>query len=280
MRARTPPGDAGDAAWRAAFASLADLALRRTTLYAQGVAHRITEVEFYLRGPGHDDPFTHDDPMQARFGHWYFHRSGDSYRGGTYKGLDVAIGGPLARGGMLLRGLAPIAPGAALIDGPCRVVDHILALAHAPSISALAARCDLSVDAPVGGPSPLCLALNDASDARDVYAGPRVGLTLKRGATEARHRFIARGYRFLTEPARIKKGRAHTVVGLHRSGLAIARIAAITATREAVVAGYVEAYEGGRGRSPAEFTGDLSTRELCALFGACDAHEHRASLAL
>ncbi len=277
MRARMPTGDGGDAAWRAAFAALADLTLRRATLYVQGVAHRITEVEFYYRGPGHEDPFTHADPMQAHFGRWYFHRTGASFRGGSFKGLDVALGGPHARGGMLLRGLAPIARSASLIDGPCTVVDHMLALTQAPSISALAARFDLSVDAPDAGASPLYFALGESDDARAVCAGPRVGLTLKRGGTDARHRFIARGNRFLTEPARIKKGRAHTVVGLHRSGLPIRQIAARTGMREAVVASYVEAYEGGRARSPAEFAGDLSTRDLCALFGACDALEDRGA---
>ena len=276
MRALTPPDDAGDAAWRAAFAALAELALNRATLYAQGVAHRITEVEFYYRGPGHEDPFTHDDPAQERFGAWYFHRAGSGYRGGSYKGVDVALGGPRARGGMLVRGLATRAHGGALIDGPCRVVDHVLALAGATSIAALAARFDLSVDAPLEAPSPLWVAHCAEGDARAVYATPRVGLSLQRGGTEARNRFVARGYRFLTEPARTKKGRAHTVVGLHRAGLTTARIAALTGARERVVAGYIDAYERGRARSPGDFSGALSTRELCALFGACDARDSGA----
>ena len=55
---------------------------------------RITEVEVYFNDDkNHKDTFTHGDKYQRNGGHWYFHRmNGGTYKAGTYKGLDLAIG--------------------------------------------------------------------------------------------------------------------------------------------------------------------------------------------
>ncbi len=268
MRSRMPSPDAAESAYPAAFAALADLLLDRAALHVQGVEHRFVEIEFYYRGRAHLDEFTHGDPMQRRFGGWYFHRTGSGYRGGTYKGLDLAFGDDDAAGGILVRAIERTED-AALVEGPCRVVDHVLALTGAPSIVDLVARFDLSIEPPGRGPSPLCVTHRETGRGRTVYDSPRVGLTLKRANTLERHRFIARPYRFLTEPGRIEKGKPHLAVALHRKGIPAPRIAEITATRPSVVQGHVDAYEAGRSRAPSSFGGDLSTDETCALFGAC-----------
>ncbi|KXS19038.1 hypothetical protein M427DRAFT_181607 [Gonapodya prolifera JEL478] len=55
---------------------------------------RLAELEFYLhREPDHPDPFSHRHPDQRSRGRWYFHKLGGSYRGGTWKGLDITFGG-------------------------------------------------------------------------------------------------------------------------------------------------------------------------------------------
>ncbi|MEL6189583.1 MAG: hypothetical protein AAFU79_33585, partial [Myxococcota bacterium] len=112
----------------------------------------IREVEAYLYGPGHEDPFAHQHPNQGTSGRWHFHRQGRSYRGGTFKGLDLTFGPPETRAGLLLRALSETAgdaPGdgvsaevsastgsggggpkredvAAGVSGPCRVVHTLL----------------------------------------------------------------------------------------------------------------------------------------------------------
>ena len=69
--------------------------------------YRILEIEFYqFIEKLHPDTFTHCDDMQRECGKWYFHRSGKSFRGGTYKGLDISFGrGKQGYGGVLLRSI-------------------------------------------------------------------------------------------------------------------------------------------------------------------------------
>jgi hypothetical protein len=269
----SPAATTEDAAYLARFREVAELLLNRTTLRIAGHPHRFTELELYFTGHAHGDPFTHGDPMQQQLGRWYFHRSGGRYRGGTYKGLDIAFGSGGAFGGILVRGVERLGGAPALIDGPCMVVDHILALAGSASIEELAGRFDLGIERGEGGDrgSPLYVEL-DAGPGRGatVYATARIGLTLKKGATPARRGFLARPYRFLSEPARIRKGKPYLAVALYEQGMAPAAIASVTGMRLAVVQGYLEAFEvGRRRRSVAELAGDLSTTELCELLGAC-----------
>ena len=88
------------------------LEVRPTGSQAQkNMYFRVSEIEFYLNDYRvHKDTFTHGDPMQKQTGKWYFHKFGNSYRSGTYKGLDVAIGKgeEVAAGGILLRSLMPV----------------------------------------------------------------------------------------------------------------------------------------------------------------------------
>jgi hypothetical protein len=268
-----PSAGTADGEYLALFRDAADLLLNRTTLRIAGHPHRFTELELYFTGHAHADPFTHGDPMQRTLARWYFHRSGERYRSGTYKGLDVSFGSPEAFGGILVRGVERLGPAPVLIDGPCMVVDHILALTASPAIEDLVSRFDLAIES-AGRRSPLHVEL-DAGPGRGatVHATPRIGLTLKKGNTEARRRFIARPYRFLSEPARIRKGKPHLITALHRQGWSPAAIAAVTATRPSVIQGYLAAFEAGRRRPIAELAGDLSTAELCELLGACAAAE-------
>ncbi|KAJ3042068.1 hypothetical protein HDV00_008149 [Rhizophlyctis rosea] len=119
------------------------------------VYYRLVEIEFYLKDTiYHDDPFTHGQPQQSTCGEWYFHRRGNAYVGGTYKGLDITFGRtytsapspyfqnqpppPTAifRGGILIRSIARISslnspsstppPKQSIIEGPCRCVETIM----------------------------------------------------------------------------------------------------------------------------------------------------------
>ncbi|HWO26871.1 MAG TPA: hypothetical protein VNO30_49415 [Kofleriaceae bacterium] len=294
LRRLAPAAATAEDAYLSVFRDIAALLLDRATLYVAGQPHRLTELELYWNGLLHRDPFTHGDPMQQQLGAWYFHRSGGRYRGGTYKGLDIAFGSSEAFGGILLRGLervdrapdpappapdpAPPAPAASLIDGPCMVVDHILQLTASPSIEALVSRFDGMIERrDLASPLASLLYIDlDAGPGRGapIYATPRIGLTLKKGSTEARRRYLARPYRFLSEPARIRKGKPYLVTALHLEGRSPDEIAALTGTRRAVVDGYLAAFAAGRARGAHGIEdpgGDLSTEGLCRLLGACAA---------
>lgn len=76
---------------------------------------RIAEIEFYWNDYGeHKDTFTHCSDVQKTTGNWYFNKIGPtykagSYKGGTWKGVDVSIGKgeDVAAGSFLLRSLIP-----------------------------------------------------------------------------------------------------------------------------------------------------------------------------
>lgn len=267
MRALMPPPDADEAAYPKAFATLADLLLNRATLQIAGEPHRLTEIEFYFKGRAHHDPFIHGDPVQKRFGAWYFHRTGGEYRGGTYKGLDVAFGGDDAFGGILVRGAERLRD-QTYLDGPCVFVDHALALTAKASVADLASSFDLSIDRPEGAASPLYLEPS-APRGLPLFGTPRIGLSLERGNTEARQRLIGRHYRFLSEPRKGKKGKLHLAIALHQRGKGLVEISRLTGGREGAVKAYVDAHEAGKGQPFGAFGGELATADLCGLFGAC-----------
>ncbi|MCB9598509.1 MAG: hypothetical protein H6719_37690 [Sandaracinaceae bacterium] len=179
-------------------------------LVVGGRALRVEEAEAYLWSATHRDPFAHRDPRQAAASRWYFHRVGGSYRGGSFKGLDLTFGPPDTFGGVLIRSLRD---GAELVCGPSRCVDHLLALAGARSVAEL----DDGRDAfdPAGR-----LQLRPAPRERALLRTARVGLTLKRHVEgDGRPRWLLVPDRFLTDPRAVSKGRVHAVIALHQAGL-------------------------------------------------------------
>jgi len=68
---------------------LRDVLLVTSRTVAKQLQHqqyRLLEVEMYLWQPDlHSDPYTHKQSVQARNALFYFHKSGNSYKGGTYK---------------------------------------------------------------------------------------------------------------------------------------------------------------------------------------------------
>ncbi|MRG94395.1 hypothetical protein [Polyangium spumosum] len=267
LAAALPAKGAADEAHGEAFRRAAHVLLNHATLHIAGAAHRLAEVEFYWYGPGHEDPFAHRDPIQVESGIWYFHRQGGTYKGGTYKGVDIAMGRrPDTYVGILIRTIVEAASGA-IIEGSCTCVDHVLARTGMESVAALVGSFDGSIDPREG--SPLYLTHDKPrGGAAEVFDSPRVGLTLKKGATPERRAFLGRPYRFTIEPARTKKGRPHLVVGLHQKGRTNEEIRRITGSGAALVERYVRAFEAGKGKNPDEYRRDLSTEELCALWGA------------
>ena len=103
-----------------------------------------------------------------------------------------------------------------------------------------------------------------------MYANSRVGLTLKKakGKPDA-PRFVARPYRYLTEPKEIAKGRPHLILALHRTGHTPKEIREITGVAQATIDRYIADFT--LGTKVANFDGyigqELGTSELCKLLG-------------
>ncbi len=196
----------------ASFTPIAQRLLNGATLVVGQQAHRLVEIEFYYWSAAHADPFTHRNPIQFQIGHWYFHRTGGTYRGGSFKGLDLTFGDRTTSGGILIRGLET--PGGALIDGPSLCVDYLLDATRVESVAeldrAIAGRLAWEDD------NPLLLRQTDTFDERPLMRSPRVGLLLKKNGCQTESlRFVMRPYRYLTEPRRTKKGKACIVLSLY-----------------------------------------------------------------
>src|SRR5262249_49867264 len=117
------------------FAELVGQLLNRTDLLVGGEPYRFAELEAYYHGPQHPDLFAHRDPVQLENGRWYFHRTRGEYRGGSFKGLDLAFGDGKAHFGILIRTVAD--PEGNVIDGPSLTVDHLLVQTKAKDVATL-----------------------------------------------------------------------------------------------------------------------------------------------
>jgi hypothetical protein len=176
------------------------------------------------------------------------------YRGGTRKGLDLTIGRPLCmrspyftsasseisrntaetpllRGGALLRTLQRISD-SKVISGPSLLVDQILLLSKASSISDLVEQKwarDTSAFLPSDSQSPRGttaslylkpLPPSDTARKPPTYRSPRIGLELSHPGTTAspthpRVLFLPKRYRYFVHPDfLVSNGRAQTFLGV------------------------------------------------------------------
>ncbi|KAK2463728.1 hypothetical protein APHAL10511_004221 [Amanita phalloides] len=217
--------------------------------------YEVLELEFYLwMDDSHEDPFTHGSEEQRVSGRWYFHRSPkrstdshrtatslSGYRGGSRKGLDLTIGRRHAstsrlspsrniRGGILLRTLRRTSD-VKVICGPSLLVDEILKVSRASSISELVERTwDSSTGRTAFRPE---IATTDSrhgthltfrprgrtTERPTIYRSPRIGLDLSHPGTtptrtHPRLQFLPRTYRFFVRPELLDKGRPQTFIGV------------------------------------------------------------------
>jgi hypothetical protein len=95
---------------------------------------RVVECEVYCRSPAWDDMFTHADPQQLVPNTLYFHKTGNGFRGGSYKGMDLGCGQATAYGGVLVRSLVDLETNE-MTSGPSLCVDLILKVMICNSLS-------------------------------------------------------------------------------------------------------------------------------------------------
>ena len=262
-----------------AFERIAEFLLDRCTLFIAGIPHRLTEIEAYYRGGSHQDVYPHCDELQKTHAHWYFHRSGDSYRSGTYKGLDITFGGDDSFGGFLIRGMVSLAPPTDFLDGPCLCVDRILKLNHCASIAEFVERegtteATTAAAAAATTTRGLYIALAEKPHGVRLYKSARVGLTLK-GYTEEKEKFIMRNYRYLTNPRDTKKGKQLLVAALRQDGFQIADIVHISGSTRTSVEHCTAAYDAGtKTKDSSKFRNTaLGSEESCILYGFAAAHD-------
>jgi hypothetical protein len=252
------------------FDAIATRLLNGCRVVANGVPLRLIEVETYYHGPGHEDTFAHRDPVQLTAGRWYFHRTRGEYRGGSFKGLDVAFGhrDTNAFGGFLIRGVE--LPDGSVIDGPSLTVDHLLKTTAHASVSAL----DAVIAERLGwlDELPLRLVSLPELESRPLLKSIRVGLTLKRRKfkeSDPAFDFLFRSYRYLSDPKRTAKGKPHMVLPLIAAGKSPEETTALTGCPTATVKRYTADFAAGKLLPSAEpFYGqETGTADLCKLYG-------------
>jgi hypothetical protein len=88
----------------------------------------------------------------------------------------------------------------------------------------------------------------------------------------AKPEFLTRPYRYLTEPVRIRKGKAQIVMGLHRRGTTATQIRGLTNSPSRAIEAYLTAYEMGlcEGQFADFFGKDLGPIDVCHLHGIAD----------
>ncbi len=242
----------------AAFASMARTLLHGCELSLGSESFRLIEVEFYATVRGHEDPYTHCDPRQSRWGEWYFHRAGGTLRNGTFKGVDLTFGSEFTGcAGILLRGARALDE-ARTLDGPCVLVDAAIDLGGFRSIAELAAGVEGPIVSRATDSQPamaltLCASRNGA-----IVSTPRVGLRLAPATVSGRARFCAARYRFLSEPRLTKKGRPEFVCALRQDGASVEEITRATGSPRSTVQPYTEAFARGLDGAPTTDKGALS----------------------
>jgi hypothetical protein len=263
QKPKTVTADEHFAPW---FALIAQRLLNEADFVVAGQRYRFAELEMYYSGWGHSDLFAHRDPIQLEDGRWYFHRTRGEYRGGSFKGLDLALGDGASFFGILIRTV--VAADGTVLDGPCVTVDHLLAKTKAASVAALDGI--INQRSLWDTTSPIHVVEAEKPRTATVYASSRVGLSLKKakGKPDA-PKFVARPYRFLTEPSRISKGKPHLVLALHRAGRTPEEIRAIIDMPLKTINRYIADFNAGK--QVENFDGyigkDLGTSDLCKMLG-------------
>jgi len=152
---------------------------------------QICEIEFYINTESHPDTYTHGDILQKTFGKIYFHRmNGKSYKGGTFKGVDLTFGNENMFFGILIRSMYDINNNT-MICGPCNCVNMILALNNCDNINMFMGSRQEPLDAvsDVG----FRFVKSDIVFKDDIYMGSRIGLSDKYPEWKNKlYRFVSR----------------------------------------------------------------------------------------
>jgi 3-methyladenine DNA glycosylase Mpg len=190
---------------------LAKYLLFETHLSINGNNYRMLEIELYIYNNKHLDIFTHKSNEQKNMLTWYFHQMSDkehSYKGGTFKGLDISCGTNGGHGGILIRAIINEADNS-VIEGPCNVVNKILELNKVESIKDFVIN---KFNSNLSCVAHNFLKLEEKHFAfENLYVAPRIGLTLKGENKTEKEEYINKNYRYIVFKDKIKKERKKMV---------------------------------------------------------------------
>ena len=184
---------------------LAKYLLFETHIVVNNNSYRMLEIELYVYNDKHNDIFTHCHTEQKNMLTWYFHQMSEkenSYKGGTYKGMDITCGIDDGYGGILIRSIMNETDNT-VIEGPCKVVNEILEKTGQDCIK------NLVVDKLNNDKSCLnndLLKLEEKCyDNVDMFYAPRIGLSMKGSNIEEKKIWVNQNYRFIVFKDKIKK---------------------------------------------------------------------------
>lgn len=185
---------------------LAKYLLFETHIVANDQTYRMLEIELYICNDKHKDIFTHCHREQKNMLTWYFHQMSDkehSYKGGTFKGLDITCGGSIDNyGGILIRAIMNETTDE-VIEGPCNVVNELLKQTKCNSIKELVIE---KFNNNLSCVEHSLLKVKEKHyDTDDVYVAPRIGLSMKGDNVDEKQKYVDRNYRYIIFKDRIKK---------------------------------------------------------------------------
>ena len=243
------------------FLTIAEQLLNNYILRINGYSYYIAEIEFYLNSDKHPDIFSHSTDDQLTCSQWCFHKTGESYRGGNYKGLDISFG-KKSYGGILIRAIKSCHKDA-YIEGPCNVVNHILTLSEVENIPELITSEHFHRNIFKKG---LIYLKPTKRMNLTIYSSARIGLNLRN-----KHQvpYVIQPYRFLTCPSYVRKGRQHLVLELYYQGYKLKQIQKIVNYTQCLK--WIQYYDiGFEGDTTAKkyFNKKMNVNEFSEFYGA------------
>lgn len=243
--------------------------------------HRIREIEMYFTSEQHQDPFTHCHPLQSTSMNWYFHRMNNSpnasYKGGSFKGLDITIGNKNKNfaGGILIRSLEEIQT-KKIICGPSLCVDYILNTNSCDSVdSFVKTKLNDNLDATCNMQSYLFLKDTTGVPRKEarkkIIFTARIGLyfTKKDVSLEKQQQFIFKLYRAVSDHFQISKGKVLAIVALLEKGTSVSEIMQLTGCTHKMVSKYTCWFYDGQNMNPNSFIGNKWTEaQLCTCYAS------------
>ena len=184
---------------------LAKYLLFETHLVINGNNYRMIEIELYICNDLHKDIFTHCHKEQKNMLTWYFHQMSDkdhSYKGGTFKGLDITCGIDNGHGGVLIRSIMNESTNE-VIEGPCKVVNEFLMKTKCESIKTLVIdKFNNNLSCIVHD----LLKLEEKHyNVTDLFVSSRIGLSMKGDNIEEKTKWLNNNYRFIIFKDNVKK---------------------------------------------------------------------------
>lgn len=227
------------------FRKTANYLLNESVLKVNGKSCRIMEIEFYLRCDAHDDKYVHGNKDQLTCGKFYFHKFGPTYKGGTYKGVDITFnyGTEKNYGGILIRSLYDLDE-KKFVEGSCNCVTHMLKLCGKTEIKEFVdenlkeGESLLDVfETPI-----LHLEPNSQQIKQAIIASPRVGLS------PGHEDFLFKNYRYANYSNTYypKKCINQVVCALHLKGLSVDEITEKIYVSKTKAREYIDYFKDGQ----------------------------------